>query len=360
MNAKTYASTNRPTCWSEIDFAVAEKSVKKLQRRIYVAYVQGNTRKWKTLTEFMFHSFYARACAVKHVCSRKGKKTAGVDNVLWLTDTDKFNAIFSLRLRGYKPRPLKRVYIKKPMLNYKVVEPPANASHLILSGELNQILKELIEDRFGGLFVVSGENSGVQVSQWEVNRYVTLLDAIMSLLSAYKSRLQIRYIEPENLDYGYILTKAVPITDYSDEEEYSKEGNARVTVRDRRSGINHLVCAGEGQNEERAVIHLYVQKDGSIGQVQYYKELEERAAVYNFSSADEERLIEDGTKRLQELQNQKSCEIEIEDNLELELGDIISGYDPVTDTQVKRPIIRKILKKQNEKVTIEYKIEGDD
>ena len=102
MNAKTYASTNRPTCWSEIDFAFAEKSVKKLQRRIYVAYVQGNTRKWKTLTEFMFHSFYARACAVKHVCSRKGKKTAGVDNVLWLTDTDKFNAIFSLRLRGYK------------------------------------------------------------------------------------------------------------------------------------------------------------------------------------------------------------------------------------------------------------------
>ena len=246
------------------------------------------------------------------------------------------------------------------MLNYKVVEPPANASHLILSGELNQILKELLEDRFGGLFVVSGENSGVQVSQWEVNRYVTLLDAIMSLLSAYKSRLQIRYIEPENLDYGYILMQAVPITDYSDEEEYSKEGNARVTVRDRRSGINHLVCAGEGQNEERAVIHLYVQKDGSIGQVQYYKELEERAAVYNFSSADEERLIEDGTKRLQDLQNQKSCEIEIEDNLELELGDIISGYDPVTDTQVKRPIIRKILKKQNEKVTIEYKIEGDD
>ena len=63
---------------------------------------------------------------------------------------------------------------------------------------------------------------------------------------------------------------------------------------------------------------------------------------------------------MQDLQNQKSCEIEIEDNLELELGDIISGYDPVTDTQVKRPIIRKILKKQNEKVTIEYKIEGDD
>lgn len=43
MNAKTYASTNRPTCWSEIDFAFAEKSVKKLQRRIYVAYVQGKS-----------------------------------------------------------------------------------------------------------------------------------------------------------------------------------------------------------------------------------------------------------------------------------------------------------------------------
>ena len=70
-----------------------KSQLKSCKDEFYVAYVQGNTRKWKTLTEFMFHSFYARACAVKHVCSRKGKKTAGVDNVLWLTDTDKFNAI---------------------------------------------------------------------------------------------------------------------------------------------------------------------------------------------------------------------------------------------------------------------------
>lgn len=113
MNVKTCTTSNRPNCWKEINFYEAEKSVKKLQRRIQAACFQGNADKVVTLTNLMLHSFYAKACAVNHVCSAHGKNTAGVDDVLWLEDTDKFNAIFTLKLRGYKPQPLKRIYIRK-------------------------------------------------------------------------------------------------------------------------------------------------------------------------------------------------------------------------------------------------------
>ena len=59
------------------------------------------------------HSFAAKAIAVKRVTTNEGKKTAGVDKVLWSTDKAKYEAILSLKRKGYKPQPLRRVFIKK-------------------------------------------------------------------------------------------------------------------------------------------------------------------------------------------------------------------------------------------------------
>ena len=51
--------------------------------------------------------------AVKAVTSNRGKQTPGIDNVLWTSHSDKYNAALSLNRRGYTPRPLKRIYIPK-------------------------------------------------------------------------------------------------------------------------------------------------------------------------------------------------------------------------------------------------------
>ena len=37
-----------------------------------------------------------------------------------------------------------------------------------------------------------------------------------------------------------------------------------VTPRLESGCVNHLVCAGEGQNQERAVVHLYADSDGRV------------------------------------------------------------------------------------------------
>lgn len=124
MYVKSCAPPNKAVCWEDIDFNIAKAFVKKLQRRIYAAYSQGNVGKVNSLIHLMLHSFYAKACAVQHVCSTHGKKTSGVDGVLWLTDSEKFNAIFDLRLRGYKPSPLKRVYIKKKNGHFRILGIP--------------------------------------------------------------------------------------------------------------------------------------------------------------------------------------------------------------------------------------------
>lgn len=245
------------------------------------------------------------------------------------------------------------------MLAYRIIEPPTGQNHLALSGELNDVIRELIGDRFGSLFYVPEIDTGITVSNWQVDRYVTLYAALMKLVDAFGYRLNISYIQPEGLEYGYASIQAVPIIDYSDQQEYSMEGNIHVDIRDCRNGVNHLVCAGEGENQQRAVIHLYVQQDGSIGETQYYFGQDEKAQVYIYTSADVTQLKEDGTKRLKDLMNYKKCEMTVED-IDLELGDIVSGYDEITDTQVRKPIVRKILKVQDGNTTIDYKVEGED
>lgn len=286
------------------------------------------------------------------------KRKYWYENRIFIPDTEYGGIIDNIKSNGYELTFDGLTW--RGLLTQKVVEPPIEQAHLILNGELNDILRELIKDRFDGLFLVPKIATGVTVKNWQVDRYVTLYDAIIKLLAAYKHRLQISYIEPDGLDYGYVSLQAVPIADFSEELEYSQESKQiSLTIEDYRGGINHLVCAGEGQNEERVVLHLYVQEDGSIGKTQFYTGLEERAAIYNFTSADMKQLETDGTKRLKELQNYKKCNLAVDDG-DYEIGDIIAGYDTVTETYVQKPIIGKILNIQGNTVKIEYRVKGDD
>ena len=48
------------------------------------------------------------------------------------------------------------------------------------------------------------------------------------------------------------------------------------------------------------------------------------------------------------------------EDIDLELGDIVAGYDEITDTTVKKPIIQKIFKVEDGEATVDYKMKGDD
>ncbi len=99
--------------WDSIDWTLVEKQVKRLQTRIVKATREGRHGKAKALQWILTHSFYGKLLAVKRVTSSSGAKTPGVDGVSWNTDKQKIGAAKSLRRKGYKPQPLRRVYIPK-------------------------------------------------------------------------------------------------------------------------------------------------------------------------------------------------------------------------------------------------------
>jgi RNA-directed DNA polymerase len=61
--------------------------------------------KVKALQHLLTHSFSAKALAGKRVTENPGKRTPGVDGVLWDSPEKKVKAISQLRQRGYRPQP---------------------------------------------------------------------------------------------------------------------------------------------------------------------------------------------------------------------------------------------------------------
>ena len=98
--------------WSSIDWTYARRQVRRLQMRIAKAVKENKWNKVKVLQHLLTRSFYAKLLAVKRVTSNKGKKTPGIDGVLWKGARAKWRAACSLRRRGYKPKPLRRIYIQ--------------------------------------------------------------------------------------------------------------------------------------------------------------------------------------------------------------------------------------------------------
>ena len=115
MNAEqsACASSGKATAWDQIDWSTTERRVRRLQARIVKATQAKRWNKVKALQRLLTCSFSGRALAVKRVTENKGKRTPGVDGAIWKTPGSKHNAIGSLRRRGYRPQPLRRVHIPK-------------------------------------------------------------------------------------------------------------------------------------------------------------------------------------------------------------------------------------------------------
>lgn len=109
----TGALSGRHENWRDIIWALVHKSVRRLQVRIAKAVREGRHRKVKAIQWILTHSYHAKVLAVKRVVSNKGKKTPGVDGIIWNTSRKKMQAINTLKRREYSPLPLRRIYIPK-------------------------------------------------------------------------------------------------------------------------------------------------------------------------------------------------------------------------------------------------------
>lgn len=112
--------------WDAINWKKAEAEVKDLQEKIVIATLKENMKEVYNLQWKLLNTFGAKALAIKRVITKKGKRTAGTDGVVWNNPKEYWNAIQILteivrKPSEYRAQPLIRVWI--PKANSKELRP---------------------------------------------------------------------------------------------------------------------------------------------------------------------------------------------------------------------------------------------
>ena len=107
------ALSHVPDNWYAIDWRRVERNVRGMQIRIAKATREGKWRRVKALQRMLTRTLSAKLYAVRRVTQNQGARTAGVDRELWDSPEADGLAVGRLKRRGYKPLPLRRVFIPK-------------------------------------------------------------------------------------------------------------------------------------------------------------------------------------------------------------------------------------------------------
>ena len=230
----------------------------------------------------------------------------------------------------------------------KVLSPRDGEDHIVMDGDANACLAEIVERAdLGSLFSVDPLPSGIAVDGYELARFTDAWSGIRAMLASAGAR-------PE-LAFGgkTVRIRAVAAVDWSDAEDFDGD---RAAVRIKRSwrSVNHLVCAGEGELGERVVVHLYADADGNVSRTQTFFGADEVSELYSYTSADEEQLVENGTKRLEDLQDGGSASVTVEPGA-YAIGDTVGAVDPHGGSSVTAVIEKLIVSIEEGVPRIEYK-----
>lgn len=223
--------------------------------------------------------------------------------------------------------------------------------YLVISGDANECISFIL-NRIGlsSLLCGFGEVAGVDIQEYQFHRFTDAYSGLTGMLASAGQKLH-----TEARD-GQVVLSAEAIVDYTADEEFDSDLVDFVAIK-KFNAVNHLICLGSGELENRTIIHLYADKDGNISQEQTQVDLDEVVAVYEDTSAETEDLIQKGTEELLKLWEPDKLKVDFDDSTDsYDVGDIVGAYDNITGISVAAVITKKIVTIKNGQVNISYKV----
>lgn len=237
------------------------------------------------------------------------------------------------------------------ILEKKIIEPDAGEDYLIVSGDVNTLIGNIIS-RIGlnDIFEIDAEKaSGLMVNKYQFERYIDAYKGICSMVAAAGGKL---HIEWHN---GKAVMAAVPVEDYTDDEIDSD--HVAFVIKKHFITTNHLICLGKGNLKERQILHLYLDEKGEIAKTQYFFGLQELTETFDYPNAESlEELERYGKRRLLELNEKDDMQLKLNDTYAFDVGDVITASEVITGISLTRVIKKKIVTINKGILKIEYKV----
>lgn len=223
--------------------------------------------------------------------------------------------------------------------------PDSGNGYLSVSGKAGDVLASLIA-RMGlsGLFSAASDDTSVS---YTFDRFVDGYSGLKAMAKANGRKVAMRR------KGGKVEISLPPAVDYANKVDSDLLDFTLTSV---HRCVNHLVCAGTGELENRAVVHFYADAAGNVSHTQSLFGVDEISALYDYSNADEEKLEEEGRKKLQEYQTQGSVEVEAHDDIDVDVGDVISARDNAHGRTVTATVAKKIVNVSRGVATYSYEV----
>ena len=237
------------------------------------------------------------------------------------------------------------------LLDSKVIQPDPGDDYLIISGEANTVLQFLI-DRYelSGIFKANTQHSGIYLSGYKMNRYISCYAGICKMLAAFGAKLKISYMS------GFVSLSAIPIIDHTHNDEYDSS-QISLDITKNYAPLNHLICLGQGDLAARAVIHLYTDKYGNVSYTQTQFGIYEVCAPYDYSSAESlEELERGGREILKEAYASDVIRMSLNPTIRYDVGDIVGAREHITGISISSVITKKIVSVSGGETRVSYTV----
>ena len=228
------------------------------------------------------------------------------------------------------------------------LSPDSGSGYLTVNGKAGDVLTSLIA-RMGleSLFKAASDDSTVS---YTFERFCDGYSGLMALAKANGRKLSMRRMD------GYIELSMPPIVDYANKVDSDL---LDFTITSVHRCVNHLLCAGTGQLANRAIVHFYADENGNVSHKQTLFGIDEICALYDYSNASASELETEGKKKLLEYQTSGTVEVDAHEDMDVDVGDIISARDNSTGTTVTATVSKKVVKVERGIATYSYEVGSD-
>ena len=225
------------------------------------------------------------------------------------------------------------------------LSPDSGSGYLTVNGKAGDVLTSLIA-RMGleSLFKAASDDSTVS---YTFERFCDGYSGLMALAKANGRKLSMRRMD------GYIELSMPPIVDYANKVDSDL---LDFTITSVHRCVNHLLCAGTGQLANRAIVHFYADENGNVSHKQTLFGIDEICALYDYSNASASELETEGKKKLLEYQTSGTVEVDAHEDMDVDVGDIISARDNSTGTTVTATVSKKVVKVERGVATYSYEV----
>lgn len=228
------------------------------------------------------------------------------------------------------------------------LSPDSDIGYLTVNGKVGDVLTSLIA-RMGleSLFKAASDDSTVS---YTFSRFCDGYSGLMSCAKGNGRKLAMRRMD------GYIELSMPPIVDYANKVDSDL---LDFTITSVHRCVNHLLCAGTGQLANRAIVHFYADENGNVSHKQTLFGIDEICALYDYSNASISELETEGKKKLLEYQTSGTVEVDAHEDMDIDVGDIISARDNSTGTTVTATVSKKVVKVERGVATYSYEVGRD-